>query len=222
MRYGTENGVTEVLIVDRRGSIRVLGESLARVVGWPVDELQGRPVWVLLGGWTPYDGATKECALRLPAGHMVPVHVAWRPLYAGDEVLFVLEVQSPFLHGDSGATEAIMITSRSGQIQYVNHAFEAMSGFAAAELEGKTPAILKSGMHDGRVYRELWDTLLDGRVWRRTLINRRKDGKLYREEKVIRPLRDGDGQPALFFSSGRHARALVPDWQMTQPACANF
>lgn len=222
MRYGTDKGIAEVLLVDRRGSIRTLGESLARVVGWPADELQGRPVWVLLGGWTPYDGATKRCALRLPAGHMVPVHVAWRPLYIGDEILFVLEVQSPSLHDDCGATEAIMITSRSGRIRYVNRAFEAMTGFAGTELEDKTPAILKSGLHDGRVYRELWDTVLGGRVWRGTLVNRRKDGKLYREEKVIRPLADGDGRPALLFSSGRHAPALVPDWQMPRQACATL
>jgi PAS domain S-box-containing protein len=204
-----------VLIVDGRGSIRVLCESLARVAGWPVDELQGRPVWMLLTGWTPHNGAKKKCALRLPAGRdSVPVHVAWHPLYVGDEVLFLLELESLLLPSH----EAIMITSRRGEIRYVNRAFEAMTGFAGAELAGRTPAILKSGMHDGHVYRELWDTLLDGRVWRGTLINRRKDGELYREEKIIRPLPGPDGRPKLFLSSGRHARALAAPKHMPQAA----
>ena len=43
-----------------------------------------------------------------------------------------------------------------------------MTGFVRARLAGKTPAILKSGMEDARTYRQLWETLLDGRVWHRT------------------------------------------------------
>ncbi len=199
-----------MLIVDGQGSIRTLSESLASLVGWPVDQLQGRPVWMLLTGWVPHDGAKKECTLRLPAERAsVPVRVVWHPLYVGDEVLFVLELQSPPLRSDPRESEAIMITSRRGEIRYVNRAFEATTGFAGAELAGRTPAILKSGLHDGHVYRELWDTVLDGRVWRRTLVNRRKDGELYREDKTIRPICSGDGRPVLFFSSGRQARALA-------------
>ena len=60
--------------------------------------------------------------------------------------------------------------------------------------------MLKSGQHDDAVYRELWDTILAGRVWRAELINRRKDGSLYTEEQSITPVRDTNGHITHFVS----------------------
>ncbi len=44
------------------------------------------------------------------------------------------------------------------------------------------------------VFRELWNTIRSGRVWRGEVINRRKDGTVYREEMRITPLRQGAGE----------------------------
>jgi len=43
-----------------------------------------------------------------------------------------------------------MIADAAGVIEYVNPAFEALTGYSAAEVVGKTPALLKSGKHDAR------------------------------------------------------------------------
>ena len=82
--------------------------------------------------------------------------------------------------------ELVIIAARDGTIQYVNPAFETITGYCRAEAMGKTPRLLKSGKHDLAFYRELWATMLAGRAWRGRLINRRKDGTLYTEEATSR------------------------------------
>ena len=91
------------------------------------------------------------------------------------------------------AASAIVITDREGRITWVNPAFTGLTGYGLEEVLGHTPRLLKSGRHDPSFYRDLWETILSGRVWQGELINRRKDGRLYREEQIITPVRDGQG-----------------------------
>ena len=53
------------------------------------------------------------------------------------------------------AEEAIMITDLAGTIQYVNPAFEKMTGYSKDEALGKNPRILKSGKQDQKFHRNL-------------------------------------------------------------------
>jgi diguanylate cyclase (GGDEF)-like protein/PAS domain S-box-containing protein len=99
--------------------------------------------------------------------------------------------------------DSIMITNRSGVIEYVNPAFVHTTGFTPAEIIGRTPNIIKSGRHDEAFYRELWATILAGAVYRNVMINRRKDGSLYYEEKTITPLKSESGEVTHFVSSAK-------------------
>jgi len=107
----------------------------------------------------------------------------------------------------SGAIEQtddiVVITDRSGVIEYVNPAFEAASGFSREQAVGGTPGISKSGLHDGEFYRQMWRTILRGEVFRDVLINRRRDGSLYYEEKTITPFKDDAGTVTHFVSTGK-------------------
>jgi diguanylate cyclase (GGDEF)-like protein/PAS domain S-box-containing protein len=91
------------------------------------------------------------------------------------------------------AAESVVITDGRGVIQYVNPAFERMTGYPEDEVIGKTPSILKSGQHDEAFYKELWGTILGGRIWRGELTNRTRGGQLYTEEAAISPVTDSDG-----------------------------
>ena len=99
--------------------------------------------------------------------------------------------------------DAVLITDRHGTIEYVNHAFEQISGFSAIEVMGQRPNLVKSGKHDATYYQKMWDTLRAGEVYRDVLVNRRKDGELYYEEKTITPLRDAAGVITHFISTGK-------------------
>jgi PAS domain S-box-containing protein len=89
--------------------------------------------------------------------------------------------------------EAIVITDISANILYVNPAFTRITGYSSEEAVGKTPSILRSGMHDAAFYENIWRTIRAGEVWSGELISRRKDGSLFTEEATITPLRDPQG-----------------------------
>jgi len=91
------------------------------------------------------------------------------------------------------AAEAVVITDARANIQYVNPAFAAMTGYSAAEAAGRNTRLLKSGTQDPAYYKDLWQTIAAGKVWHGELINRRKDGSLYPEEMTIAPVRDARG-----------------------------
>ncbi len=88
----------------------------------------------------------------------------------------------------------IVVTDTEGKIEYVNHAFESVTGYSFEEVLGKTPAVLKSGMHDREFYEDLWSTISSGHVWKGEFINRRKDGSTYLEKAVITPVSDDLGR----------------------------
>jgi PAS domain S-box-containing protein len=97
--------------------------------------------------------------------------------------------------------DAVIVTDRRGVIEYVNPAVEKMTGFAPDELIGRTPRVLRSGLHTSADYARMWDTLLKGEVFRGTLINRKKaDGELYYSEQTITPIRDSAGRVSRFVS----------------------
>ena len=94
----------------------------------------------------------------------------------------------------------IFIANRHGVIQYVNPAFTQVTGYAVEEAVGQTPRLLKSGRHNPRFYRRLWETILSGQVWRGELRDRRKNGELYISRQVIAPVHEADGTIGHFVS----------------------
>jgi len=92
------------------------------------------------------------------------------------------------------AHDSVVITDLHDVIEYVNPAFERLTGYSVSELQGATPKLLQSGEHDRAFYAELRRTLEAGEVWHGHFVNRRKDGSHYREEATISPVRDEEGR----------------------------
>jgi PAS domain S-box-containing protein len=101
------------------------------------------------------------------------------------------------------AAEAIVITDTSGEILYVNPAFEKTAGYTREEAVGKNPRILKSGKHDSAFYRQMWESLTQGKVWSGRIINKKKNGALYEEEMTISPIRDSSGKVINYVAVNR-------------------
>ncbi len=91
------------------------------------------------------------------------------------------------------AGEIVVITGPDGTIQYVNPAFETVTGYTRAEAVGQNPRILKSGKQNDAFYRDLWETITSGKTWQRRMVNKRKDGTFYSEEATISPVHDNAG-----------------------------
>ena len=99
--------------------------------------------------------------------------------------------------------DSIFITDPDGRIEYVNPAFERLSGFKAHEAVGHPASLVKYERNPPEYFQRMWAVLLSGEVFRDTVVNRRKDGSLFYEEKTITPLADEAGRIAHFISTGR-------------------
>ena len=94
----------------------------------------------------------------------------------------------------------VLITDRSGRIEYVNPKFTEVTGYRLDEVRGKNPRVLKSGETSPDDYTELWQTIVQGGEWRGEFHNRRKNGELYWEAASISALRDAEGAITHFLA----------------------
>ena len=108
-----------------------------------------------------------------------------------------------FSHVIEQTADSVLVTNRDGAIEYVNPAFELMTGYTRDEAVGQTPRLFSSGRQDARFFENLWTTILSGRVFRAIVTNRKKDGTLFDEDQTITPMRDGSGAITHFISTGR-------------------
>lgn len=105
--------------------------------------------------------------------------------------------------------DSVLITDSRGLIEYVNPAFEKMTGFTAAEAVGRKPSILKSGQHDDAFYRNLWGLLNSGSAFQGTIINRKKSGSLFWSEQTISPIKDQAGTTTHYVSVAKDMTAVM-------------
>ncbi|AGX88631.1 PAS domain S-box protein [Candidatus Symbiobacter mobilis] len=89
--------------------------------------------------------------------------------------------------------ENIIITDTEARIEYVNKAFEEVTGYSLAEVRGQNPRILQSGKTPATTYEALWAALTDGCSWQGEMCNRSKDGREIVLHVVISPLKDEQG-----------------------------
>jgi PAS domain S-box-containing protein len=101
------------------------------------------------------------------------------------------------------SADGVIIFDRIGRIEYVNPAFERMSGYGRHQLTGANPDFLKRGPVDDDLYRTIQKTLGEGRIWGGRLESRRKDGSPYEIETTLSPIRDESGTVLNFVFVGR-------------------
>lgn len=92
------------------------------------------------------------------------------------------------------SAEIVVITDPEGLIEYVNPAFEKMTGYSRDEALGQNPRVLKSGNQSESFYQQLWHTISSGQSWQGRFINKRKDGTHYTEDASISPVVNDAGK----------------------------
>ncbi|MBF0563468.1 MAG: PAS domain S-box protein [Alphaproteobacteria bacterium] len=111
------------------------------------------------------------------------------------------------------APEPMMITSPDGEIQFVNDAFTALTGYSQTEIQGQNPRVLQSGRHDKLFYQNFWKELrLVGR-WFGEFWNRSKSGEIYAPWVSISALRDKKGKIRNFVSVMSDAKIRIEESQ---------
>lgn len=98
------------------------------------------------------------------------------------------------------SASAIIITDINGKIEYINEHFTATTGYTKAEAIGQTPRLLNSGKHPKEFYSVLWKTLLSGKIWSDTILNKRKNGEIYWESNTLSPVFDNSNKLINFIA----------------------
>lgn len=100
------------------------------------------------------------------------------------------------------AADSVIITDQHRIIEYVNPAFEKLTGYERDEVLGQKTYLLRSGAHGESFYEDLQQSISAGGFYRGILINRKKDGSTYHEQKTITPVKDEQGLITHFISTG--------------------
>lgn len=87
----------------------------------------------------------------------------------------------------------VIITDVDANIEYVNSAFERVTGYSAAEVIGQNPRILNSGNTPTERYTEMWKALVNGKTWSGEFHNRKKNGEVFWERAYMAPVLDNLG-----------------------------
>ncbi|MBI5014353.1 MAG: PAS domain S-box protein [Deltaproteobacteria bacterium] len=90
--------------------------------------------------------------------------------------------------------EAIVVADADGTVQYVNPAFEQITGYGRDEVCGRSHPMLRGGGGSEGSSGPMTGSLTAGEVWKSHRLNRRKDGTPYEEETTVSPVRDAGGQ----------------------------
>lgn len=205
-----------VVVVDARDRVADLNPAAEGILDTTVARAIGRPVAEVLAYWgallasgegrldvsLPVGAETRHFEASLAPltgrrgrveGRLVVLHDATERRQAEEQ----LRLQSVALES---AANGIVITDRRGRMLWVNPAFSRMTGYAAEEVVGQNPRLLKSGAHEDAYYRGMWEAVLAGQVWHGETTNRRKDGSLYTEEQTIAPVGDPSGAVSHFIA----------------------
>jgi PAS domain S-box-containing protein len=103
-------------------------------------------------------------------------------LYSGDSAIML-----------ESMTQSVLITSPNldapgPSIEYVNKAFEEMTGWSREDVIGKTPRILQGPKTDFGIFTNLRDTLSKGKIWTGRTVNYKKDGSEFYMSWSITPI----------------------------------
>ena len=160
-------------------------------------------------------GSTSFCPVPLHAkdGTRIPVETRVIKGYWDDqEALFGIsrditerQVAEAALQMQSAAFESfafpIIITDVHAVIKWANSSFFRLTGYTLQESIGKPISrLVNSGIQDKNFYKELWTTILSGKIWSGEIINRKKNGSLYPEELTITPILDHLGKISGFIA----------------------
>lgn len=117
--------------------------------------------------------------------------------------VFIDGIPDLFRAALSATADGVVITDTEGNIKWVNPAYEELTGYSSNEVINRNPKILKSGKQNPSFYKDLWETIIAGKVWSGELWNRRKDGTIYLEEQSITPVVDEHGELSHFIAIKR-------------------
>ncbi len=186
-------------------------ERILRILGVKARHLVGKTVAEVLPevggteGFKHFERAMNERVSLVFEEYYAPLN-SWFAVhaypYAGGLAIYLQDItrrklaEAAFLKLSNAVeqtADAVYITDTAGRIEYVNPAFETITGYTRGEALGKTFHFLKPESVDEKFYNSLWETALKGQTFHSTIQHNRKTGDAYYAEESITPVRDTNG-----------------------------
>ena len=119
------------------------------------------------------------------------------------ELKHKIEEQTQLVTAVEHAAESIIVTDPDGVIEYVNPAFERITGYSRREVIGGNIELLDSGQHSKAFFTTIIDTLKRGEIWQGRVVNKRRDHSLYETEATVSPIKNKTGSITNYVSVQR-------------------
>ncbi len=94
----------------------------------------------------------------------------------------------------------ISTTDLDGKIIRFSDKFKELSGFSESELLSNRHDIMKDTECDNKIYKELWETIIEGKIWSGEHKNISKNGDVFWVENVITPNLNDNGEIETYTS----------------------
>ncbi len=209
------------IVVIQDGEIRYANEQFTSMLGYDEGALIGTSIAAL--GADPdsveqyvespertatTDSPARTLGLETNGGEQMPVSVSTSEITHDGEQATVWfcrdntaqaarnQELAQFREAIENTAHPVYITDTDGTIEYVNSAFEKITGYTRDEAIGETPRILQSGEHDD----EFWETISSGERWESEMVDERTDRDRIVLEQTVAPLLGDDGEPQKFVA----------------------
>jgi diguanylate cyclase (GGDEF)-like protein/PAS domain S-box-containing protein len=106
------------------------------------------------------------------------------------------------------AADLVIITDRSGKVEFVNKAAEEVTGFTREELLAGGMDLLQTREQNELQHQKLWDTVLAGNMFQAEVAGISKNGELIHLDEVVTPIKDEDGKVSHVVFTGTDITAI--------------
>ncbi len=216
-----------VEFTDSEGVITYANERFCQITGFSLDELLGsnhsimssqyhddaffKDMWETINSGKIWKGVVKN---KRKDGKIIWLDTTIVPFMTGDnqperyvairyDITKRKEAEEQItilIRAIEQSPTSIIITDKKGNIEYVNPKFSEVTGYELEEVKGQNPSVLKSGETSQEDYKDLWETISQGKVWRGVFHNRKKNGELFWEMALISPVKNAEGEITHFIA----------------------
>ena len=227
LSQAVEQSATSIIITNRQGVIEYVNPAFTTISGYSPEEAIGQRTSILKSGETAAETYAQlwhtlnsgciwrgELRNRRKDGTCYWDSVIISPVRDDEgQIANYVAVQEDItarkeaesrlaltMHIFNSISEGVAVTDTEHNICFVNPAFTEITGYGAAEVIGRNPHLLSSGLMDRAFYREMWRSLNETGHWQGEIIDRRKSGESYPEWLSISTVKSAGGQVSHYVS----------------------
>ena len=218
-----------IVTLDLAGYLTSWNAAAETLFGYPATEVLGQNILFLHAdddeddhiadlfmaeGDSPRNTVTAEVRRRRKTGEVIWVKLVMQLLKdeSGEPVgmhAVMTQVHEPLSEVDKVSLHAriiedsdqgVLITDSSERIVSINSAFTRITGYTPGESLGRTPDLLRSGVHDAEFRAKVRAAMSGAGPWRGEIVGRRKNGELFPQSVTISAVRDDAGNISHTFS----------------------